>query len=220
MRACNLFRPDMLVILGDFIDCYSVSDHSKDPNRARLLDREVAATNVLLDQLDALRIKERIYVSGNHEDRLERYLMNKAPELFNMVRVEELLRLKSRGWKYVPYKQDVQIGKLYITHDTDAAGSNAHQKSMDAYQTNVVIGHTHRIGYAIEGNAQGKPHVGAMFGWLGDFNSVDYMKRIKARRYWSHGAGIGYMEPNGTVHLRPIPFINNSCVIEGVLVTL
>ena len=46
-------------------------------------------------------------------DNLERYLMQRAPELFNMVRVEELLHLRARGWTFTPYKHHLRIGKLY-----------------------------------------------------------------------------------------------------------
>lgn len=220
LKAARKFRPDTIVTLGDFVDFYAVSSHDKDPNRRRNLEWEVEQANGGLNDLDKLGAKRKYYVSGNHEDRLERYLMQKAPELFNMVRIPGLLKLAERGWKYVPYRRDVQVGKVYITHDTGTAGANAHQQSLATYQGNVVIGHTHRIGYAVVGNARGKPHVGAMFGWLGDFDSVDYMHRVKAARDWAHGFGIGYLEPSGVIHLRPVPIVDKAVVIEGELVKL
>jgi hypothetical protein len=92
---------------------------------------------------------------------------------------------------------------------------------MDAFQHNIVIGHTHRLGYAVEGNAQGERHVTAMFGWLGDVEQIDYMHRVKAIKDWSLGFGIGYLEPKtGTVYLVPIPIVNYTCVVEGKLYSL
>lgn len=218
LKAGRAFKPDVIVVLGDFADFYSVSSHDKQPGRVRTLDEEVRDVNEGLSDLDALGAKEKHFVSGNHEDRLERYLMQKAPELFDMVRVRDLFKLDERGWRYTPYKNHLTIGKLNCTHDAGKAGLCAHYDAQKAFEGNVVIGHTHRLGYTVVGNAQGKPHVGAMFGWLGDLNAIDYMHRIRALRDWALGFGVGYMEANGTVHLRPVPIVNYACVIDGKLI--
>ena len=41
LEAGRRVRPDAVVVMGDLIDCYSVSRHSKDPARATQLDGEV-----------------------------------------------------------------------------------------------------------------------------------------------------------------------------------
>lgn len=211
------FKPDTVAILGDFADFYSVSSHSKDPNRKRNLEFEIEAVNKELDKIGKLGADVNIFIAGNHEDRLERFLMDKAPELFNMVQVKQLFRLRERGWRYVPYKDNARIGKLYLTHDTGTAGATANVRALNDFQYNVAIGHTHRMGYNIIGNARGEPHVGAMLGWLGDVKQVDYMHRIKAARDWCLGFGVGYMEPSGVVHLQPVPIVNYKCVVGGKL---
>lgn len=220
LKAARQFHPDKVITLGDFQDCYSISAHDKNPQRVNLFDVEIAEGNQCRKDLDSLGASEKIFVEGNHEERLERYLMKKAPELYNLVRIPDLLKLKENGWRYVPYKTHVRVGKLFITHETGNCGQYAHYKAMDAFQGNVVIGHTHRLGYAVCGNARGEAHVGAMFGWLGDFGKVDYMHKIKALRDWAHGFGVGYEFEDGTVHLTPIPIVNGKCVVEGKLVKL
>lgn len=217
LRAARSAGIKNVAILGDYLDFYAVSSHSKDPRKVDL-GWEVEQGCVALDGLDAQFKGEKIYISGNHEDRLARYLMDKAPELFETVKVEKLLSLKDRGWRYVPYKQHAKIGKLHLTHDVGKAGKYAHYDALSAFQGNVVIGHTHRLSYAVEGNARGKPHVGAMFGWLGDFAQVDYMHNIRARRDWAHGFGVAYVERSGLVHLTPIPIVEGSVVLEGKLI--
>lgn len=220
MKVAGEFQPEILVILGDFADFYAVSDHDKNPNRVRQLEFEAVAVNKHLDELDRLRsVKSKIFVKGNHEWRLERYLMRRAPELFNLVSVDELFHLRHRGWNVVNYMDDAKLGKLYVTHDTGRTGKYAHIASQADYETNCVIGHTHHMGFVIANNAQGKPHVGASFGWLGDFEKIDYMHRAKARRAWAHGMGIGYLEPSsGSVFLTPLPVVLNSVCLEGSLV--
>lgn len=218
LKAAKAFKPEHTIILGDFIDNYSVSSHSKNPNRSLQLDQEIKESKVLLETISKLGSKNKVFVSGNHEDRLERYLMDKAPELFNMVKIEKILELKQNGFKYVPYKDHYTIGKLNITHDVGTAGRFAHYKSLDSFQHNIIIGHTHRLGYAVEGNAQGERHLTAMFGWLGDIESVDYMHKVKATRDWTLGFGIGYLDKKSNcVYVTPVPIINYTCVIEGKL---
>ena len=221
LKAGKIFKPDHTIILGDFADFYGVSSHSKDPNRALKLKEEIEATKEALDQVRAIGAKNNVFVSGNHEDRLERYLRDKAPELFNFISIPKILELKEKGFSYTPYKRAYKIGKLNITHDTGVAGRFAHYKALDTFQHNIIIGHTHRLGYAVEGNAQGERHITAMFGWLGDVEEIDYMNQVKARKEWSLGFGLGYLNPKtGVVYLVPVPIINGTVLIEGEVISL
>ena len=74
MKAMRDWSPHHIVVMGDFIDCYSVSSHSKDPNRVLQLKDEVEASIKLLQELQDLGAKNNVFLAGNHEDRLERYL--------------------------------------------------------------------------------------------------------------------------------------------------
>lgn len=217
LRAAKKFKPHRIVVLGDFGDFYCTSQHTKNPNRARNLETEVDSCNEGLDELDALGAKFKHFVQGNHEENLERYLANKAPELFNMVSIKKLFRLKERGWTYTPYRQALKIGKMNVTHETGSAGAAAHTKSMEAFQGNCVIGHTHRMSVSYAGNAKGETHVGAMFGWLGDPESAEYMHNIQ-KRHWTHGFGLGWMEKSGIVHLQAVPIVKGRCLVNGEIV--
>lgn len=218
LKAARTFKPDSTIILGDFADFYAVSSHSKHPDRAYKLDVEVTETIARLKEVRSLGATENIFVSGNHEDRLERYLKDKAPELYNFITIPNLLQLKKLGFTYVPYKDFYRLGKLHITHDAGNCGRHAHLKALDVFQRNIITGHNHRMSYAVEGAADGKRHVTATFGWLGDGSQIDYMHRIKLTKDWQLGFGIGYLLPNGTVHLVPVPIIDYQCVIEGKLI--
>lgn len=218
LKAMESWKPDSINILGDFADFYAVSSHSKDPRRGNKLEEEAEAVNARLDQLDSLGAKEKKYALGNHCDRLDRYLADRAPELSGLVSTEQLFQLRKRGWSVTPYKKSHHQGKIHVTHDTGTAGANAHIKAMEDFQDNVVIGHVHRINVCYAGNAKGSTHVGASFGWLGDISAVDYMHRIKAQRAWHLGFGVGYQESNGTVHLQAVPIIDYKIVLEGRII--
>lgn len=220
LKAAKDLKPKHIVVIGDFLDCYAVSSHSKDPARAGRLREEVDAGLVALAQLDALGATNKIFIGGNHEDRLERYLQDKAPELFDFVSIPGILELKARGWKYVPYKSDERLGKLWLTHDVGSSGRNAIFKAIDTYQHSTVTGHSHRLAYVVEGNAAGEVKLGAAFGWLGDAKKVEYMQRQLVLKNWALGFGVGYLNrQTGVVYTVPVPIINYSCCVAGKLYT-
>ena len=211
-------RPKHIIAIGDFMDFYAVSDHSKDPKRALRLREEVDEGCTALDQLDELGASDKRYIGGNHEDRLQRYLQSKAPELFDFVDVEKILNLKGRGWKYIPYKDSTKLGKVYFTHDVGSSGRNATFKALDTYHHSVVTGHCHRMQYIVEGNATGDMMLSAQFGWLGDAKKIDYMHKVKVLKDWALGFGIGYLDPRtGYCYMQPVPLVKYTCVVNGRL---
>lgn len=155
-RAFNLVaniakecKVDGLAILGDFLDLFSVSFHDKDPRRVSQLSDELNAANKRLTQLDKIGAKKKLFVEGNHEYRLTRYLINKAPALLETVSVPQMLSLKERGWKFTPYRKAARLGKLHLTHDVGYAGKIAHMQSGAAFEHSVVIGHCLPVNYEV-----------------------------------------------------------------------
>jgi hypothetical protein len=220
LKAARAFKPDRVVVLGDFVDCASISHHSKDPTRVAGFQNEIDDANLGLDDLESLGAKKYDFVEGNHEYWLPRLIQDRAPELAGLrtLTIPSLLRLRERGWSYTPYRKHLRVGHLYITHETGKAGANAHVHARNTFESNAVIGHSHRLGVHYSGNAQGKCRVGAMFGWLGDVDQIDYAHRIQALRDWQLGFGVGYLEPSGVIHLQAVPIINNRCVVDGRLI--
>jgi predicted phosphodiesterase len=218
LKAGQHFKPDIIVTLGDFIDCYSVSAHSKDPRRVSQLETELSAARARREQLDQLGAKVKHAVLGNHEHRLERYLCEHAPALFSTVDIADLLGYAASGWQVTPYRQHVKIGKVFVTHDVGQAGQYAAFRAGAAFEGSVIIGHTHRMTSGHFGNAQNERHVAMSMGWLGDAEHADYMHRIQAVRDWQLGFGIAHMERDGTVHPRQCPIVNYRVTVDGRLI--
>ncbi len=207
-----------VVVLGDFCDFYKISYHSKDPARLLTFDDELKEAGKLLRKLEKHCHKNRVFVHGNHEFRLIRTLQDKVPELYNLVMTQDLLGLKANDWFEVPYKEDVVIGKVFVTHDVGQAGIHSTRQAMIAYQDNVIIGHNHRMDYHVQGNARGIPHVGASFGWLGDVDKIDYLHKMKARSNWALGFGWMVMDPETHyTYITPVPIVDYTCCVEGVV---
>lgn len=211
-------KPERIVVMGDFLDCYSVSRHSKDPARQSNLDGEIAVARGLLDELDALGATEKDFLEGNHEFRLVRYMEERAPELHGLLEIPKLLRLEERGWRWTPYRQDIRHGKMHYVHDVGYAGRYAVHRTLDAFQHSVASVHTHRMAVVYEGNSTGESKVSAQFGWLGDVDQVDYMHRARAKKDWALGFGIGYEDrKTGHCFLQPVPIVQGRCVVNGKL---
>lgn len=210
------FEPHTIIHIGDLADFYTVSSHSKDPTRIQQLEDELLIVRGLRADLDRLGAKRKVFIEGNHEDRLRRYLQDKAPELFSLVSTDRLLGLTANGWEFVPYRSSTKIGKVHFTHDTGHSGKYTTARALETFQHSVVIGHHHACQYMVEGDATGRYRIGAQFGWLGDVKRVDYLHKVKAQRQWSLGCGIGYHErKTGAVYLTPLPFVGYSACVEG-----
>ncbi len=216
LQVAKAIKPYHIICIGDLADFCSVSSHSKDPSRTKNLEFEMQDVQRGLDDLDALGAPDKRFIGGNHEDRLHRYLQDKAPELFDTVSIPGILRLKERGWSYIPYKDDTRIGKMFFTHDVGVAGRNSTFKALDTYQHSIVTGHAHRLQYCVEGNAVGEYKLSAQFGWLGDASKIDYMHKVNVRKNWALGFGIGYHDTiSGIVYLTPVPVVKYTACVNG-----
>lgn len=214
---------DGIVQLGDFQSLDSVSSHPKDPRKVLSLADEIAGANQAMDELDAAcRIGgivrgNRWMLEGNHETRLDRYALKLAPELRPFIDWRDMLHMDRRGWRTLPYKESLHIGKLRITHDVGRAGVNAARQSLLDMGNNIVFGHTHRVQVVYQGQLDGERHVGATLGWLGDHDAIDYRHRDSVKRDWQHGLGVAYFLASGEFWLQAVPIVRGRCVIDGTI---
>jgi hypothetical protein len=192
LSVARAIRPETIVVLGDFADMWSVSSHDKDPRRKDNLESEMKSVAMRLDEIDSLGAARKVFCEGNHEERLTRYMTQRAPDVFEYVQFRKIQRLDERGWTWVPYREHHKIGKMFFTHDLGEAGAYAHARARGTMGGNVVIGHVHRMGVTYASTAEGTGHVSAAFGWLGDASEAKYLPAAK-RAAWQLGFGIGYM---------------------------
>lgn len=216
LKAARGWRPHQVIVLGDLADFFTVSFHPKSPDRKANLEREIESLSEALTDLESLGAEKRVFLSGNHENRLDRYLIQHAPALYSMMRLPEILKLDERGWRWVPYMQSVKVGSAHVSHDFGDAGGNAHTKARQLVNSSAIIGHTHRMATTFQTQADGRVTVGAMFGHLLDTSSVDYLHRARTN-LWQLGFGVGHIDPTGHLHLQAIPIVEYRCVLDGVL---
>lgn len=215
MNAATLLRPDALVIIGDFADCYAISRFVKSPERRRMLEWEIDRVNDALDTIQSLRVPRVEYLEGNHENRLTRYVAEKAPELFGLVRIDQMLRIAERRWGWHEYGgSGVAIGRMVYKHDVGLCGKYALPGSLAAQGGNLCFGHTHRAGVWYDGRVNGKKHVCLNVGWLGDFEQIDYGNRDRYRKEWQQGFGIVQHDADA-VFAQFVPIVHGHCIVDG-----
>ncbi|GAB6066030.1 hypothetical protein JCM9492_11220 [Aquifex pyrophilus] len=149
LKALLRYEIDTLILNGDIVDFYSVSFWERRPDRRNLqVERDIVlkAFDVIRKVFPDAKI---IYKEGNHEERLERFLMRKAPELWDVeeLKTENFLRLSDFGIEYVKDKRRIQAGELDIIHGHEYrsyASVNIAVSYLRKAFRNVLLGHFHR----------------------------------------------------------------------------
>jgi hypothetical protein len=219
LAALREWKPDRLIIIGDFADCLSVSFHPKDPARKVGLKDEIDAVNQAADEVEETGVPEVDYLEGNHELRLQRYLWEKASELYGLVSIKDLLRIDRRGWNWIPYRESLTVGKLHFAHDVGRCGKHTASQSLADYGHSIVMGHSHRAATIYNGTVAGERQVAMNVGTLIDIASVDYRHRAMAAREWQHGFGVIHMTSDGVGWCSFVPIIEGRCVVDGRVIS-
>lgn len=107
---------DAVYLNGDGIDFHQLSRWVKDP-RSRRPREEVDTLLDVLDEVAAL-FPTRYYKAGNHEERWETYLYQRAADLadFEEFELHKVLKLDENKWRYVRGKQRAVFGHLNVLH--------------------------------------------------------------------------------------------------------
>ncbi len=143
------YEIDTLILNGDIVDFMSVSFWEKRPEY-RNLERERKLAITSLEKIrEIFKDVKIIYKEGNHEERLERYLSRKAPELYDLeeLQVENFLKLRDMGIDYVKNKRRIEAGELDIIHGHEYrsfASVNIAISFLRKSFKNVLLGHFHR----------------------------------------------------------------------------
>lgn len=141
-------NPTKIILNGDIVDFYAVSRYVKDPLRLDTLQSELDETSAFLTLLRQQHPKAEIhYLMGNHERRLEKFLVERATPLVSLrcLSLDDQLGLSRNNINFS--EEDVHVGKLRITHGVVARhlpGSSV-RAHYDRTHTSTLIGHVHRM---------------------------------------------------------------------------
>lgn len=138
------YQPKNVVLLGDILDCYSISRFTKDPSRMRSLQYEIDMFYKYMKDLRKILPNSNIYyILGNHEARLMKLILDN-PGLYGLDALEPsvLFRLDELGIIYRE-KKVVIDGFTYYHGDVvrKCAGYSAKAEYEDHRMSSGVSGH-------------------------------------------------------------------------------
>lgn len=181
LQFCEDMQPDHVVINGDFLDCYSVSIFPKEPGMPNLQSEIDEGAAFLKDLRRRCPDAEMDYLEGNHEERLKR-LVKQQHSLYGLraLTIPSLLGLDKLNIRYHAYKHPVNFGArgiLTVVHGHKVSKHSAYSAKAhlldDGYQ-NVIIGHTHRMGFYYHDGHMGRRRAYEN-GGLFDKQKLDYV---------------------------------------------
>lgn len=173
--------PTHIVFMGDFVtlNCLSAWDMNKRAvmegrrYKTEIEQARVALTKVFTpidlynvvrrEQKKALYKPEQVFLMGNHEDRLSRYL-DQDPTFAEWVDIKQDLNLTGWGFKtIVPYRSWHEINGIWFTHIphneiSPVTGVYHIHKAAQTTVNSVVYGHTHKL-ELLNRHVQGMEHL-------------------------------------------------------------
>ena len=172
MAFAKAWKPTLVVLNGDILDAHQISTHPKNASNVITFQDEINEVRQFLRAIKRDHSKARIvYTMGNHEDRLERYLVNHSPELSSVQRLSlcELLDFAEIGIEFIDKRSKLRVGPVEIFHGTAvrAHAGNSVRAHMLRRGGGVVMGHTHRMATIARTDRHGV-HWGVENGHLSD----------------------------------------------------
>lgn len=202
------FKPDYVILGGDNLNCGPVSHWSKGKPKLQegfRLKRECELLEeLILDPIRSQGIKNKVTLTGNHEDWIRQYLQDK-PELDGFVDIE---RKYYHDFKVLSLGDLYQLGKLFFTHGDTAfrrggSTSNPAKKLVQSYHRNVVAGHLHTNCSSTETTAIDQIDVHC--GWLiGCASKLNFDYGLKSPNNCVNGFSFGYIKDNGDFSIYPV----------------
>ena len=198
--------PNRIVIIGDFVTLDSLSAWDRDKRKKMELRRyfkDIEAGNKALDLMlaNVPRDIELVYIMGNHEDRLDRYL-DKDPTFDGAVDLVTDLDLVGRGFtRIIDYKKYYTHKGVGFTHvpimenGKGVSGKYATSRALDCTDFSVVFGHTHKLDTACV-HRHGAKHlqqalnVGCFFEHIDEYavgSVTSYWRGIVELDHYSYG---------------------------------
>lgn len=214
-------KPDGIILNGDVVDCYSISSFDRNPMTRASLAAEVRIAGHYMQRL-AKCSPRRIWIGGNHEDRVRRLVWNNpgllggldAKTRAKVVRVldfPEMFGLGEYGFEWLPYGGHFMLGKLLVTHGSMVRRHSAEtgRAHLDKYGSSVIIGHTHRGGVTYKTDVRGV-HVA-----YENFCLCRLDPEWTQHPNWQQGFAVVHVAPNGFFNVQQIPILKRRSFFFG-----
>ena len=194
---CKKEKPDALLLNGDTIDCFRLSRYTKDPKK-RNFKNELDTFKALFEVFEK-QLKCKIYFKlGNHEERYEHFLQEKAGELIGVeeFEFENILKARARGIEVIADKRYMLLNTLAGIHGHEFVGGisapvNPARGLFLRGKVSCFQGHNHQTSEHTEPTMTGKIVTTWSLGCMCELHPA-YMPLNK----WNHGFAIVDLDSN------------------------
>jgi len=230
LKFIKWFKPDEVNITGDGMNMDAVNHwkmqkgDKKFFEGKRLLQEYKAFDNDILTPLEEILPPgtKKTYMGGNHEHWVTQ-LLQKFPNLIGFLEVPIALKLKERGWEWIPYIQHdeetdnyvrgiKQYGKLLVFHGENTNKFHA-AKTADTFSMSCAYCHTHDIQLYTKVTVDDWRgfHTAQTIGCISK-RSPEFMRGKQNK--WVNAFGVLYVRESGHFNLY-VPVIVNGQFVFG-----
>lgn len=190
-------KPDALLLNGDTIDCHRLSRFIKDPKK-RNFKQELDIFKRLFEIFEK-ELKCKIYFKlGNHEERYEHFLYEKAGELVGIEEFEfsNIIKARARGIEVIGDRRYMMLNELCGIHGHEYVGGisapvNPARGLFLKSKVSCFQGHNHQTSEHTEPTLTGKMVTTFSLGCLSELHPM-YMPLNK----FNHGFAIVDLDDN------------------------
>lgn len=223
-RILNDLRPEVVVHLGDAWDFAQLSSYDHDPTTEFSFQEDlVAGEGVILKRLkNASKDSKFVFLCGNHESRIIRYILGGAPALMSRIKAAEggLQSFMSLDWvdEFRPYRSPYYLSPnivcIHGSYALQGPGSSAAKSQRIHYPGRTVIqGHTHKMACLYQAN-----------GWvveIGHAASEEAVPKAGEPNSWRLSAGcVVTWKGDRLPTLEMLPLIDNGVHFRGKFYSL
>jgi len=208
------FNPDVLISGSDGVDFYALSKFSKNPKRISSFQEDINSWKEgQKEWKDAAPEATRVFLKGNHEDRLRKWLWD-HPEAHSLeaLKLSSLLDLEKQG---ISFSDDGESdwcdweftvgGTLVVRHGgvVRKGSSMSARAELDSerYSISILTGHTHRGGSIYARTRKGVVQAHECFCLCG--LEPEYVRHPD----WQQGIVLAEVH-EGSLTVEPVPFSN------------
>lgn len=155
-------KPDVILLNGDTIDFYGLSKWEKDPKKRRIKE-ELDTFGEVIAILKKSVCENIVLKIGNHEERLIKFLFQKAHEISDLeeFQLEQILKKRCGDIEIIGDKRIIKAGKLNILHGHEfqqgiTAPVNIARGLYLRAKVSTMQGHNHQTSEHTEPNLDGE----------------------------------------------------------------
>jgi predicted phosphodiesterase len=192
-------KVDCVFLGGDIIDCFKLSRFIKDPTKRNFAE-ELNLFKDFMAVLDKQFPKaKKIYKIGNHEERYQSFLFEKAKELVGVEEfdLDNIIKARARNVEIIKDKRITNFYGLNIIHGHEFNSGffspvNVARGLFLRAKTSAIQGHSHQTSEHTESNMNGKITTTWSVGCLAELHP-----QYAPINRWNHGFAVLHKTSNG-----------------------